>query len=151
MNSSMGVVVLLIVVGQQWMDLNKTSFGCTCTCMYVCLVSRAVLACRCVYYCICAPGGLIWYRHLGHHKAQSCFGGKKFLENKKKRGTNAKLNAYLSYSIYMANNDQRNSISRQVKVFVRIFLLLLFLLLLFHSKRLMAKDNNNNENKKQQQ
>lgn len=61
MNSSVGVVVLLIVVGQQWMDLNKTSFGCTCTCMpvYVCLVSRAVLACRCVYYCICAPGGLI--------------------------------------------------------------------------------------------
>lgn len=149
MNSSMGVVVLLIVVGQQWMDLNKTSFGCTCMC--VCLVARTVLACRCVYYCICAPGGLIWYRHLGHHKAQSCFGGKKVSGKQKKRGTNAKLNAYLSYSIYMANNDQRNSISRQVKVFVRIFLLLLLLFHLFHSKRLMAKDNNNNENKNKKQ
>lgn len=79
-------------------------------------------------------------------KRKVALGEKKFLENKK-RGTNAKLNAYLSYSIYMANNDQRNSISRQVKVFVRIFLLLL----LFHSKRLMAKDNNNNENKRRKQ
>lgn len=90
-------------------------------------------------------------------KRKVALGEKKFLENKK-RGINAKLNAYLSYSIYMANNDQRNSISRQVKVFVRIFLLLLLLLLLlFHSKRLMAKDHNNNnnnnenKNKKQQQ
>lgn len=151
MNSSMGVVVLLIVVGQQWMDLNKTSFGCTCTCMpvYVCVLFPGLFWLVAVYIIVSVLLGVLYDTViLATIKRKVALGEKNVLENKKKRGTNAKLNAYLSYSIYMANNDQRNSISRQVKVFVRIFLLLL----LFHSKRLMAKDNNNNnENKKQQQ